>query len=268
MSPSSWASEAVTTLDPARALGHLPEGLRKELLAEYGGITRNFARREWRIAELNGGRFSEVVYSVLKGHIDGSYPATAYKPDDFPSACRNLAKADKTTFPHSIRLGVPRVLVGLYDIRNNRDVGHVGGDVDANHMDAAYVLHAAQWVMSELVRIFHSTDVAIAAKVVDALVARTMPIIWEIGDKRRILQPNMKLADKTLLLLYGSIDGVIDEVLGRDLKNARLRDYKKVLRTLDAQVMVEYDEASGLVVISPNGERYVDEILLPKLSLA
>lgn len=254
-------------LDPAQALGHLPEGLRGELLQEYGGITKNFARREWRSAELNGGRFSEIVYSILKGHVDGTYPETAYKPDDFPSACRNLGKADKTVFSQSVRLGIPRVLVGLYDIRNNRDVGHVGGDVDANHMDAAYVLHAAQWVMAELVRIFHDTKVEIATKMVDALVDRTVPIIWEVNGRRRIQDPNMRLADKTLLLLYGSTAGVTDEVLCKDLKHARLRDYKRVLRTLDAQVMVEYDEASRLVAISPNGEKYVEEALLPTLSL-
>jgi hypothetical protein len=199
--------------------------------------------------------------------VDGWYPATAYKPDDFPSACRDLGKADKTVFPQSVRLGIPSVLVGLYDIHSNRDVGHVGGDVDANHMDAAHVLHAAQWVMAELVRLFHDTEVVIATKAVDAL-DRTVPIIWEVAGKRRILQPNMKLADKTLVLLYGSTAGVTDQVLAKDLKHARLRDYKKVLRTLDTQVMVEYDEESGLVVISPVGETYVEETLLPTLSLA
>ncbi|WP_432887447.1 hypothetical protein ACQPYH_05400 [Kribbella sp. CA-245084] len=258
----------MTMLDSAQALGHLPESLRGELLAEYGGIAKNFSRREWRVAELNGGRFSEIVYSILRGHVDGSYPDTAYKPDDFPSACRNLGKADKATFPQSVRLGIPRVLVGLYDIRNNRDVGHVGGDVDANHMDASYVLYAAQWVMAELVRLFHDTEVVVATEVVDALVDRTVPMIWEVAGRRRILQPSMKLADKTLLLLYGSITGVNDTVLASDLKHARLRDYKKVLRSLDAQVMVEYDEESGLVSISPLGEIYVQDKLLPSLSPA
>jgi hypothetical protein len=51
------------------------------------------------------------------------------------------------------------VLVALYQIRNNRGVGDVGGDVDANQMDASYVLHSVHWVMAELVRILHQTDV-------------------------------------------------------------------------------------------------------------
>ena len=35
---------------------------------------------------------------------------------------------------------------------NNRNVGHVGGDVDPNHMDATGVLAQCNWVMGELVR--------------------------------------------------------------------------------------------------------------------
>ena len=62
------------------------------------------------------------------------------------------------------------MLFALYEIRNSRGVGHVGGDVDANHMDAEFVLSAAKWVVAELVRLFHSTDVNIATEVVDALV--------------------------------------------------------------------------------------------------
>jgi len=50
---------------------------------------------------------------------------------------------------------IPRLLPVLYEIRNNRGVGHVGGDVDPNHMDAEAVQAMASWVMAELVRIFH-----------------------------------------------------------------------------------------------------------------
>lgn len=256
-----------SVLDPTQALGELPQGLRDELMVEYRKIAKNFARGEWGDASVHGGRFCEVVYSILRGHVDGSYPDAASKPDDFPTACRNLGKADKSTFSQSVRLGIPRVLVGLYDIRNNRDSGHVGGEVDANHMDASYVLHAVQWVMAELVRLFHSTDTAAASAVVTALVDRTVPLIWEVNGRRRIQDPTMRLADKTLLLLYGSANGMLDVDLAADIKHGRLRDYKKTLRSLDEAVLVEYDEKTGLAVISPKGEADVEDRLLPALVL-
>lgn len=254
------------TLDPKQALGHLPQGLRDELLTEYADITRNYRRRHWKVTELNGGHFSEIVYTILRGHVDGNYPAAASKPSNFPKSCEALAQADKATHSQSVRLGIPRVLVGLYEIRNNRGVGHVGGEVDPNHMDATYVLHAVQWVMAELVRLFHNTDVQTATAVVDALVDRTLPIIWQVGDTRRILDTTPDLADSTLLLLYGEAEGATDRSLMKDLEQSRLDNYRRVLRRLHSQRYLEYSADAGTVVISPKGERYVEERILPRLT--
>jgi hypothetical protein len=253
----------VTGLQAAQALGNLPQGLRGELIGEYAKIVRNYRERRWEAAELDGGRFSEIVYTILRGYVDGSYPATASKPSNFPQSCEALASANRSQFSQSVRLGIPRVLVGLYEIRNNRGVGHVGGDVDANHMDATYVLHAAQWVMAELVRLFHNTDVDTATKLVSALVARTLPMIWKVGESKRILDSTLNLADSTLLLLYGDSEPITDRTLARDLKQPRLSNYRRVLRRLDEQVLIEYNEATGEAFISPKGEKEVEERLLP-----
>jgi len=257
----------MSALDPTQALGDLPQGLRDELMAEYRKITKNFARGEWGDASVHGGRFCEVVYSILKGKVDGSYPASASKPSNFPKACRDLEQVDKAAAPQSVRVGIPRVLTGLYEIRNNRDSGHVGGEVDANHMDASYVLHAVQWVMAELVRLFHAADTRTATAVVEALTDRTLPVIWQVGEKRRILVPSLPLADKVLLLLYGQAGGRAAKDMARDLKQPRFDNFKRVLKRLDDEVKVEYDVESGLVEISPMGEKDVEARLLQSLAL-
>lgn len=254
------------TLDAQRALGHLPQGLRDELLKEYADITRNYRRRHWKVAELDGGHFCEIAYTILRGHIDGKYPAAATKPSNFPRSCELLAQSDKAKYPQSVRLGIPRVLVGIYEIRNNRGVGHVGGEVDPNHMDATYVLHSVQWVMAELVRLFHNTDIGTATAVVDALVDRTLPIIWQVGGTRRILDTSLDLADSTLLLLYGEAEGMLDRRLLTDLEQTRIDNYRRVLRRLHSQRMVEYSTDTGMAVISPKGEKYVEEQVLPTVS--
>lgn len=255
-------------LEATQALGGLPQGLRDELLAEYGAITRNYRERRWRYAELDGGRFCEIVYTILKGRLDGGvYPHVAAKSKDLKSDCEALAKRPKTPGSDSLRVTIPRILVGLYQVRNNRDVAHVGGDVDANHMDATYVLYAVKWVMAELVRIFHTTTISEATKVVDALVDRTIPVIWETGTIRRVLSTELGLADKTLLLLYGSDEGVADQDLARDLKQPRLDNYRRVLNRLDADVLVEYDTSTRLVVLSPKGARVVEERILTATDL-
>lgn len=254
-------------LDPAEALGDLPVGLRDELLAEFDKITTNYRERRWEAAELNGGRFCEVVYSILKGIIDGQFPASASKPPRFPDACKDLEKAPKTQAPQSVRVGIPRVLTGLYEIRNNRGVGHVGGDVDANHMDATFVLHAVQWVMAELVRLFHRTDTNTAAAVVDNLVDRTVPLLWQVGDVTRVLDTSLSLQDQTLLLLYSARDGLPDRDLARSLEQDRLPNYRRVLARLHGSRLAEYSQPSGVVRLSPKGIKDVEERLLPGVEL-
>lgn len=257
----------MSTLEPTQTLGDLPHGLRDELMVEYRRITKNFTRGEWGDASVHGGRFCEVVYSILKGKTDGSYPDSASKPSNFPKACRDLEQVDKAAAPQSVRVGIPRVLTGLYEIRNNRDSGHIGGEVDANHMDASYVLHAVQWVMAELVRLFHVTDTRTATAVVEALTDRTLPVIWQVGGKRRILVPSLPLVDEVLLLLYGQAGRCAAKDLARDLKQHRFDNFKRVLKRLDDDVKVEYDVESGFVEISPKGEKDVEVRLLPSLAL-
>ena len=253
------------TLVATAALGHLPQGLRDELVQEYSKITRNYREARWEAAELDGGRFCEIVYTVLAGHLDDdNYAASATKPKRFDDACKKLENAP-TSYSDSARLTIPRVLVGLYDVRNRRGVGHVGGVVNANHMDATFVLHTVQWILAELVRMFHDTDVATATSIVDALVDRTVPLIWSVGDVTRVLDPTMSAADSTLLLAYASREPLTDKQLATNLEQPRLDNYKRVLKRLHDARMVEYNRSDGTVTLSLLGAKQVEEQLLSGL---
>jgi hypothetical protein len=248
-------------LDPTRALGHLPEGLRNELVEEFQKIVQNYRKEQWEAAELDGGRFCEIAYTILAGHTGGdNYPSRASKPQQFKQACERLES--KTGYSKSARLTIPRVLVSLYDIRNQRGVGHVGGDVDANYMDATLVLHAVQWVMAELVRMFHNTDVRTATAVANSLVDRTVPLIWRVGEVTRVLDPKMSLSDQTLLLLYATPKKLSERELATSLEQDRLANYRRVLNRLHSERLIEYDKISGTATISPIGVADVEKRLI------
>src|SRR5262249_41243927 len=115
-------------MDPKTAFAGIHDGLRTPLLAAFNEIMRNFRERRWEPSELNGGKLCEVVYSILRGHVDGKMPATPSKPKNMNDACRAIESDPKATaFPRAVRIQIPRMLVSLYEIRNNRGVGHVGG---------------------------------------------------------------------------------------------------------------------------------------------
>jgi hypothetical protein len=244
----------------AGALASVPIGLRQPLLDAFNEIIKNFREGRWEPAELNGGKLCEVVYTILRGHIEGSFQAQPSKPSNMLDACRNLENADATRFPRSVRIQIPRVLIALYEIRNNRGVGHVGGDVNPNHMDAVFVVSAAKWVVAELIRLFHNTDTVTATATVDALTERDIPIVWEVGGTRRVLNPKLTLKDKMLLLLY-SVTGATSEAdMASWLEQTSASIFRRdVIVPAHKSKLLEYDRQRGTLQISPLGARYVEE---------
>jgi hypothetical protein len=261
-------SETIAPLTPASALSDLPAGLRGPLLDAFREIVVNFRERRWEPSELNGGKLAEVTYSVLKGHVDGDFPERPSKPPNMLDDCRALEHADKS-FPRSVRIQIPRMLIAIYEMRNNRGVGHVGGDVDPNHMDAVTILYMAKWILAELVRLFHNIDTTAASELVEALVEREAPIIWEVGGRKRVLDPTMKRKPKTLLLLYSDPSPISDADLAAWVEHPNLGEYRRdVLRPLHREKLIEFDEDRHLAHLSPRGMEYVEKklpLVLPEL---
>ena len=60
-------------IQPSQALSALSAGLRDPLLAEYQSIVQNYMERRWSPSELSGGKFCEIVYTILDGYAKGAY---------------------------------------------------------------------------------------------------------------------------------------------------------------------------------------------------
>lgn len=241
----------------------LPPPLRDELVSCFDEIARNFRESRWEPSELNGGKLCEIVYTILRGHVDGSFPTQAAKPSNMVDACRALEQAG-AQWPRSVRVQIPRMLVALYEIRNNRGVGHVGGDVNPNAMDATVVLSMAQWIMAELVRCFHGVDTTTAQVAVEALVTRTVPVVWEVEGKKRVLSKDVPYRSATLLLMYSSAGPVRDQDLRTWIEHPEMSAFRRdVLRRLHRDRLAEYDETSGNIRLSPVGIAHVEKTLLP-----
>jgi hypothetical protein len=157
------------------------------------------------------------------------------------------------------------MIIALYEIRNNRGVGHVGGDVDPNQMDARVVLEMAKWILADLVRIFHPKSISTeqATSIVDLLVERTVPAVWKVGDARRVLDPALKAREQVLLLLYSVTGAVTATDLFKWVEHSNLSVFKKqVLGQLHKARLVDFNSDTGLVTLSPTGTREV-ELKLP-----
>jgi len=249
-------------MDSTEILGQLPVSLRDELLQAFNNITTHFREGRWEPSELNSGKLCEVIYSILNGYVSGTFPRKSSKPANMLDACQALSGAT-SSFPRSVRIQIPRMLVALYEIRNNRGVGHVGGDVDPNHMDAAVVLYCSKWLLAELIRVFHNTDVTTATRMVENIIEKEIPSVWRVNDKKRVLSNKRTMKDKTLLLLY-SENGSVNEVdLVSWVEHTNTAVYRRdVLAGGHKAKLWEYDRKLKTITLSPLGIDYVEGKLL------
>jgi hypothetical protein len=247
-------------LIPEDVFSALPKRLRAELLESFGKIVQNFTEGRWEPAELNGGKLCEVAYSIVRRVADGRYPARASKPKNMVASCQQMEK--ETGLPRSVRIQIPRMIVALYEVRNNRNVGHVGGDVDPNHMDAVCVLQMSKWIVAELIRVLHNRPVDEAAAIVDALVERESPLVWKVGEKLRVLETKLSMKDKALILLHATSGQLRDVDVIDFVEHSNASVFRRdVLRPAHKAKLIEYDEAEGLVTISPLGIAHVDALI-------
>lgn len=253
-------------MNASMALGNLPPELRQELLDCFNEIVVNFREGRWGPSELDTGKLVEIVYTILRGYIDGSFPTHATKPANVLGACRALEQ-ESTSFPRSVRIQIPRLLVTLYEVRNNRGVGHVGGEVNPNQMDATLVFYSAKWIIAELVRIFHNVDIPVASDTVEALMERELPIVWRVGDIKRILQAKLSMKEKVLLLLYSEASSLTEKQLVEWTEHSNTAVFRRDVLVVGHKTRLwEFNKSSKLVTLSPLGIQQVESNLLSRTS--
>jgi hypothetical protein len=158
------------------------------------------------------------------------------------------------------------MMVGLYDIRNNRGVGHSGAEVDPNRMDATFVLYASKWLVAELVRLLHTLTTEEATAIVDALVEREIPWVWHEEDKKRLLRLGMTWKQQTLVMLLSEATEVAEADLLQWLEHPNIANFRKdVLRPLHKLRQVEYDVDKRTVRLLPPGVAAAEALLASEL---
>ena len=250
------------SLSPSSLFTGIPDTLRQELVNEYSELVTNFYEGRWRPAELHAGRFCEVVYTIIAGRAAGAYPSRASKPDNFAGACRALENL--TQLERGLRMLASRILPGLYEIRNNRDVGHVGGDVDPNFMDSSYAIAASSWLMAELIRVFHSISTVAAKRAVDDLTQLRSPAVWVDEEIRRVLDPTMSLANECLLLIASAGNSATVSKLATWTETSNKAYLRKVVGVLHKSRKIEAADPEKGIKLLPGGATDVRKLLEKK----
>jgi hypothetical protein len=246
------------------ALGLLPANLRKRLIKNYGALKAPALENHIDAIGHQAGKLAEVLVRVLQ-HVltDSSTPLTSGL-SNFKGECERLENLPRTAGPEGLRLLMPRALIFLYSLRNKRDFGHVGGEVDANRIDALTAVRLADWCMCELIRVSHSIPLEDAQTLCDAIAQRKLPVVWEVLGRRRILNTSHGYKDQTLLMLYSDLGvAVPTEDLFEWTDHSDRSHYRRdVLGRLHKARLIEWDRETEMAIISPSGIEDVEKRLL------
>lgn len=250
------------------ALGGIDKPLRDRILKSYLEVRAGFSEGQYDAAGLRAGVFAEAVVRFLQQELTGSHTPFGTSLPNFTDLCRSFERLDKTKGHESLRVILPRALLFIYTLRNKRGIGHVGGDIEANEIDAATCLRIADWCICELVRIYHKLSIEDAQALLDAISVRQIPSIWAVGGEKRILNTALPYSDQVLLLLHSVEEaGVPSEDLADWIEHPRLRDFRnKVLASLHGKRMIEWDRETDTVSISPIGVKRVEDTILSNRS--
>lgn len=232
----------------------IPTALSKRLLKEYSEAKRRFYLGDHQPTSVEAGRFAEAAIRVLEHAVLGSYtPLGKTLP---PLDARRLSQfeAGASAAHESLRIHIPRALFSVYAFRNKRDAAHLADGISANLQDATYLVGVLDWVLAELVRLYHDVEPAEAQAIIDDLVVREVPVIDEIAGQP-VLSKSLILSDRILVFLYraGRDRGLPIPELQRQMRHADRGNLTKSVKRLDEKGLALLHPETGRAHITSAG---------------
>jgi hypothetical protein len=250
------------------ALAKIQSKFRSRIIKSYLELKRRNTEASYDssfdAAGLSAGKFCEAILRFTQNELTGTYLPYGTHIPNFADECQNLIKLPKTAGVESLRVIIPRALIFIYTLRGKRGIGHVGGDVEANEIDSATLVRVCDWILCELIRIYHQLSLEEAQDIVDAISTRNIPDIWEVAGKKRVLKTGLSYKDTTLLLAYSELGkGVFSEDLFTWTDHSNFAVFKRdILNQLHKSRLIEYDTEDEVIYISPLGIREVEKRIL------
>lgn len=249
------------------ALSNIPSTLRKRLIKNYSNLKNQALEGQHDTIGHQAGKLAEVLIRIVQNILTGTNTPLSQGLSNFKSECEQIEQTPRTAGPEGLRVIMPRALLLLYTLRNKRDFGHAGGEVDANEIDALTAMQVADWCMCELIRVCHSLPLEDAQLLCNAIAERKLPILWSILGRKRVLDTSLSYRDQTLLFLYSEIEmGIPSEDLFEWTEHSHRTNYRRdILAKLHKARLIEWDKDTKMAIISPTGIDVVERSILPKI---
>lgn len=126
-------------------------------------------------------------------------------------------------------------------------------------MDAELFLRGCKWIVGELIRLFTNLPVDDARELLEEVTARTLPVVWETGSGKKLLNTKLTAPEKALVLAYSCAGGATAHDLAKWIGYGNVSRFRNsVLTNLDREALISFDRTTDLVKVSPTGIRKVE----------
>jgi hypothetical protein len=219
-------------------------------------LESRFARRDWGPAELNGGRLAEALLRYLEWKESGGSFTRIGEELDRTRVTNRVKNNPK--LPKGLRFHVLACAGLLLDVRNKRDVAHLGEVIDVSEMDAHLVMRLASWALSEVIREESGLPPKEIQQLIDQLSARRIALVEEIGGRLVIVATSLAREHQALVALYHTFP---DSISIKDLQAAvRYKNgtefRRNIIGTLEKDARVHRE--SDRVVLTRKGVSWIE----------
>ncbi len=190
------------------ALTALPAEIVNAIEKEFTELESRFSRRDWSPGELNGARLAEAVLRYLEWKESGGYYTPIGEQLKRQDIINRVSK--NTNVPDGLRFHVLSCAEILLDIRNKRDVAHLGDVVNVFEMDSRLVIVLAKWILSEIVRVESKLDPGVIQTMIDKLSVKDVSLIDEIDGDKIFIGTHLNFDSRVLVTLYNSYPEAIE----------------------------------------------------------
>ncbi|MFH1591968.1 MAG: hypothetical protein ABIB47_01225 [Candidatus Woesearchaeota archaeon] len=228
------------------------ESLIKDLVNRYNYIKKFHQNGKYNEAINEFGKFCETVFQILNFVLKNE------KLGEIKNMQNMITIFENSRGEESLRLIIPRIVYATYTLRSKRGAAHKKEGIDPNYIDSSYVASTCDWIIAEILRLFHTEDLENVRILIQELMEKNIPLIENFGEDKIILNNRFKTKDKILIYLFDSYPSYLNiKTLKRWIKPKYPQELTSNLGNLTKENLVYKNK--DLCILTKKGIKFVED---------
>jgi hypothetical protein len=212
------------------------EELAQHLINTYKEVENNYYLKIWKTCELDAGHFIETTRRIIELELFTTYTSFDKSMSKFNEG--ELQRYERSSGNDSFRIIIPRVLYSAYTIRNKRGIAHIS-KLPPNEIDASLIIQSVKWTLAEIIRINSNLSLSETQLLVEEIIDRKVFPVWKDGERKRIIDNNLKTKEKILIMLFDE-SNLTDTKLCDFVEYNHITKFREILISMHKDHLIDY----------------------------